>query len=87
MIVFRILDLDVDRLSRCASQLLNIDHLDGDVLAEGTLPQLETAPAQKENVTIPLPPITPEAGVEYWLKLSFRLTHPPSWAQTANDAA
>ena len=60
---------------------------DGDVLAEGTLPQLETAPAQKEIVTIPLPTITPEPGVEYWLNLSYRLTEATPWAEAGHEVA
>ncbi len=60
---------------------------DGDVLAKGTLPQLETAPAQKGTVTIPLPPITPEPGVEYWLNLSFRLTDAAPWAEAGHEVA
>jgi len=60
---------------------------DGDVLAEGTLPQLETAPTQSEIVTISLPAITPEPGVEYWLNLSFRLTDATPWAEAGHEVA
>jgi beta-galactosidase len=60
---------------------------DGEVLAEGELPQLETGPAQTEIVTIPLPEITPEPGVEYWLNLSYRLTEATLWAEAGHEVA
>ncbi len=45
------------------------------------------APAQSETVTIPLPAITPEPGVEYWLNLSFRLAEDAIWAEAGHEVA
>ena len=60
---------------------------DGEILAAGMLQQLDTAPAQSEIVTIPLPAITPEPDVEYWLNLSYRLTGAAPWAEAGHEVA
>ena len=53
---------------------------DGEILASGRLPGLDVEPSQSRIVTLPLPEITPQPGVEYWLNLSFRLAEDASWA-------
>jgi beta-galactosidase len=60
---------------------------DGEQLAEGTLPALETKAGETETVKIPYPEIMPEPGVEYWLNLSFRLKEDASWAEAGHEVA
>jgi beta-galactosidase len=60
---------------------------DGDLLASGKLPKLDLAPAESQMVTIPLPIIEPQPGVEYWLNLSFRLATDTSWADRGHEVA
>ena len=38
-------------------------------------------------VSIPLPAVSPEPGVEYWLNLSFRLAEDASWAESGHEVA
>jgi len=40
---------------------------DGEVLASGRLPKLDVAAAESQIVTLPLPTVAPQGGVEYWL--------------------
>ncbi|MCP4662476.1 MAG: DUF4981 domain-containing protein [bacterium] len=60
---------------------------DGDVLAQGELPNLAVKPTQSQTVTIPYPAITPVPGVEYWLNLSFRLADRALWADAGHEVA
>jgi beta-galactosidase len=60
---------------------------DGEKLAEGQLPTLDTAPGVMETVMITYPEITAEAGVEYWLNVSFRLSEDASWAEAGHEVA
>jgi beta-galactosidase len=60
---------------------------DGETLAEGDLPTLSIDPRESERVAIPLPAITPEPGVEYWLNLSFRLAEETLWAEAGHEVA
>ncbi len=53
---------------------------DGRVIAAGTIADLDLAPRTSRTVTLPLPKIAPEPGVEYWLDLSFRLRRATPWA-------
>lgn len=60
---------------------------DGKTLGEGLLPRLSTLPGESEVVNIPLPEITPEAGTEYWLQLSFTLAEDQPWAEKGHEVA
>ncbi len=60
---------------------------DGEILASGRLPALELGPSESRKVTLPLPEITPQPGVEYWLNLSFRLADGASWADRGHEVA
>jgi beta-galactosidase len=60
---------------------------DGEVLAQGKLPALDFAPAESGTVTLPLPVIDPQPGIEYWLNLSFRLAEDTSWAEKGHEVA
>ncbi len=46
---------------------------DDRVLSEGALGPLDVLPHATKPFTVPLPAITPEPGVEYWLDLTFAL--------------
>jgi beta-galactosidase len=45
---------------------------DGREIASGTLPRLDLGPRSKTGISVPLPPIEPRPGVEYFLTLSCR---------------
>ena len=54
---------------------------DDRVLAEGALPALDVPPHATKRLTLPLPAIVPEPGVEHWLDLTFTLKADTSWAK------
>jgi beta-galactosidase len=58
---------------------------DGAEIAKGTLPALTIPAHGKQDVTVPLPAITPQPGVEYFVTLSFRLAKPAAWGGKAGD--
>lgn len=60
---------------------------DGRVLQEGKLPELNVEPGETATVAVPISSIAVQAGVEYWLNLSFRLKHDTSWAATGHELA
>jgi beta-galactosidase len=54
---------------------------DDKVIGEGPLPALDLAPHARKEVALPLPAITPEPGVEYFLDLTFHLKADKWWAK------
>jgi beta-galactosidase len=54
---------------------------DDRVIGEGALPPLDVAPHGSKTVAVPVPAITPEPGVEYWLDLVFALKADMPWAK------
>jgi beta-galactosidase len=60
---------------------------DGRSLARGTLPSLDLRPREEKTFTLPLPAITPEPGVEYWLNMSFVLAADTRWAPKGHEVA
>ena len=58
---------------------------DSRVIAAGAIADLDLAPRARRTVTIPLPKIAPEPGVEYWLDLSFRLRQATAWGGAAGQ--
>jgi beta-galactosidase len=60
---------------------------DDRVLAEGALAALDVAPHATMPVTVPLPAIAPEPGVEYWLDLAFALKADTPWAKKGHVLA
>jgi beta-galactosidase len=54
---------------------------DDRVVAEGPLGPLDIPPHAKQPVTVPIPAITPEPGVEHWLDLTFALKADTPWAK------
>ncbi len=60
---------------------------DGEVLQEGRLAALTTAPRESEVVTLPLELPEPMPNTEYWLNLSFSLTEDTAWAEAGHEVA
>jgi beta-galactosidase len=60
---------------------------DGEVLASGRLPAVDVAASESQIVTLPLPDVAPQPGVEYWLDLSFRLADDTAWAKKGHEVA
>lgn len=60
---------------------------DNRVLQSGELGDLNLAPRASKQLTIPFQPIQPEAGVEYFLDLSFKLKQDTSWAKKGHELA
>jgi beta-galactosidase len=59
----------------------------GKPIGSGTLPDLDIAPGQQRELTVPLPAITPAPGTEYWLNLSFATKEPARWAPKGHEIA
>jgi beta-galactosidase len=53
-------------------------------LGQGSLGLLDIAPKATQELSIELPPIAPEPGVEYWLDLIFLLKSDTPWARTGH---
>ncbi len=60
---------------------------DDRLLGEGTLDALDIAPHETRQISIDLPPLTAEPGVEYWLDLTFRLKSDSPWARAGHVLA
>jgi beta-galactosidase len=60
---------------------------DDRLLAEGALPALDVPPHAPRPFAVPLPAITPEPGVEYWLDLTFALPADTQWARKGHVLA
>jgi len=58
---------------------------DDTIIGSGSLPELDINPHAEKEFTLPLPPITPEPGMEYWLDVSFRLKHDTPWAKKGHE--
>ena len=54
---------------------------DDKVIGEGALSTLDVAPHASRTITVPVPAIAPEPGVEYWLDLVFALKADAPWAK------
>ncbi|HXQ14071.1 MAG TPA: glycoside hydrolase family 2 TIM barrel-domain containing protein [Caulobacteraceae bacterium] len=61
--------------------------IDGDVVAEGTLPRLETPPGEATTLTLPLPRPTLRAGQEAFLMLRFCLVEATAHADAGHEVA
>jgi len=60
---------------------------DGQEIARGALPKLPIAPGTEQTVTLPLPVISAKPGVEYFLRLSFKLARDEQWAKAGHEIA
>ncbi len=58
---------------------------DGKTIGSGVLPELDIEPHQEREFAISLPTIKPEAGVEYWLNISFVLRNSTDWATKGHE--
>jgi beta-galactosidase len=59
----------------------------GKPIGSGTLPDLDIAPGQQREFTVPLPAISPAPGTEYWLNVSFSTREATSWAPKGHEIA
>jgi beta-galactosidase len=60
---------------------------DDRALSAGALPPLDIPPHAEKELTVPLPQIVPEPGVEYWLDLTFALAADTPWAKKGHVLA
>ena len=60
---------------------------DGQVLQQGRFDGLTLAPREKKTMTLPVQPIAPAPGTEYWLEISFRLKTATAWAEAGHEVA
>ena len=60
---------------------------DGKEIASGKLSKLGIAPGAEQSVTIPLPKIQIAPGVEYFLRISFKLAKDELWAKSGHEIA
>lgn len=60
---------------------------DGNAIQEGALPELDLAPGESKQITIPINPFQPQAGAEYFLELTFTLKHSTPWAGAGHEIA
>ncbi|MBW7862921.1 MAG: DUF4981 domain-containing protein [Candidatus Hydrogenedentes bacterium] len=60
---------------------------DGKTVQSGELSPLAVPPKGAEDVTLPLAPLTPEPGTEYFLTVSFALAGDTSWAEAGFEVA
>jgi beta-galactosidase len=56
-------------------------------IASGDMPVLALAPRASAKVKLPLPAITPQPGVDYWLDVSYSLARATSWARAGYEMA
>lgn len=60
---------------------------DGREVARGALPALSLAPGAEQSVALPLPRVKAKPGVEYFLRVSFKLAKDASWAKAGHEVA
>jgi beta-galactosidase len=58
---------------------------DGTAMAGGAIPPLKLGPRESRALTLRLPPITPQPGVEYFLDISWTLKADAPWGGRAGD--
>lgn len=60
---------------------------DGMEVQSGKLPSLDVAPGSEGEVTVPVAPITPQPGAEYFLRVSLHLRKDTLWAKRGHEVA
>lgn len=60
---------------------------EGRVLQEGALDRLTLAPREKKKVIVPVVPVVPQPGVEYFLEVRFSLRERTAWADGGHEIA
>jgi beta-galactosidase len=77
---------DFTTLSEIASGRYTL-RADDRVLAQGPLAPLDIPPRASRQLTLPLPALAPEPGVEYWLDVAFSLRADTPWAKAGHVLA
>ena len=60
---------------------------DGQTLQSGKVENLTLAPREKKTLALPVRPITPAPGTEYFLEVSFTLKQTTAWADAGHEVA
>lgn len=60
---------------------------DGAVVQQGKVENLALAPRATQRLALPVAPITPAPGVEYFLEVSFKLKTATPWADAGHEVA
>lgn len=60
---------------------------DDRLIGQGALPRFTTPAGGREEFTLPYTLPTPQAGVEYWLLVSFTLAEASAWAEQGHEVA
>ena len=60
---------------------------DGVTIDQGTLAPIDLAPGASKEVTLPVKLVSPKAGREYFVQLSFELAKPEVWAKAGYEVA
>ncbi len=60
---------------------------DDQIIAQGSLPRLNTPAGESSEVEIPYRAPQPQVGVEYWLTVSFKLGADTDWAKKGHEVA
>ncbi len=60
---------------------------DGQIIAEGKMPEMDVAPHDIKEVRIPIPRIQPKPGAEYFLNLSWTTTHKTDLVPEGHEVA
>lgn len=60
---------------------------EGETVQQGPIERLTLAPREKKKVTLPVRPIQPRPGVEYFLEVSFTLRDTAPWAEAGHEVA
>lgn len=60
---------------------------DGKSIQQGVIQNLSLAPREKKRVVLPIAPITPVPGTEYFLEITFRTKHKSLWSDAGHEVA
>lgn len=60
---------------------------EGQVLQQGRIDGLTLAPREKKKLALPVQPVAPAPGVEYFLEISFKLKERTPWADAGHEIA
>ena len=60
---------------------------DGQILQSGKIDNLTLAPREKKTLALPVRPVAPAPGTEYFLEVSFTLKQTNAWAEAGHEVA
>ncbi len=60
---------------------------EGQVIQQGRVEGLTLAPREKKKLALPVQPVAPAPGVEYFLEVSFKLKERTPWADAGHEVA